>query len=253
LQTSHYAYLDVRLTGLGAQLEVEKDARERYVMLYSRLSELVDFFPDSVRPFLEWWIMKNDFENIKDVLAQMLGALKYEIWRPSVRVPKDELVDFVQGHEVGGLLDFLSASLEDFDRNDFEGLGNYQDLAYRLDKFYYGSFASKIPSKPDDELAWKLVHVVVDAKNANLVGRTVSPDKFYLPYGLLEANDLSNLKRLQEALTDRYNVRNRKELLGILRDACNDYNSDFARTIGFITYQEHLLEMVQKVEGQSPG
>lgn len=241
LQTSRYAYLDVRLTGLGVQLEAERDARERYVMLYSGLSELVDYLPEAVRPFLEWWMMKNDFENIKDTFAQMLGNLRYEIWRPSIRVPKDQLIGFSQTNEIDRLLDFLSRVLEDFDSHSFEGSKTYVDFAYHLDQFYYVGFASRVPSKPDNELAWKLVHLAVDAKNTNLLGRTKSPDRFFLPYGLLEVRDLLDAKRLSEVLAEQYGVRNPQELPEKMHDACSEYSSDFGKTMEFITYQEQSI------------
>lgn len=241
LEVGDYAYISARLTALEVELYSAKTKGDAYSIFYSKLSNLLSFFPDKVRPFIEWWVMRVDFENIKDVAAQIFGNVYYDISRPFIKLKKEVFLNIARSKDFSGFLDILSNNFEDFKKSDFENLRNYSDFAFSLDKFYFESFNNRLPSEPDTELAKRLVAVKVDLLNLNLIGRVKDPKKFFLPYGFLSIEDIKDKKRLFESLFEAYGVSSIEELKSYSINLCRSYNSSFASIMEFIVSHEYLI------------
>lgn len=242
LEVGDYAYINARLVALEVELYSTKAKREAYSIFYSRLSNLISFFPDKIRPFVEWWIMRVDFENIKDVAAQIFGDMRYDISRPFIKLKKETLLNVARNKDFSNFLEILSSNLENFKKSNFEDLRNYSDFAFSLDKFYFESFNDRLPNEPDAKLAKKLVATKVDLLNLNLVDRVKDPRKFFLPYGLLSIEDVKDKKRLSESLFELYGVSNKEELKSYYYSLCKSYNSSFSSIMDFIVSHEYLIE-----------
>jgi len=242
LEVGDYAYINARLTALEVELYSARTRRDAYSIFYSRLSNLISFFPDKIRPFVEWWIMKVDFENIKDVAAQIFGDIRYDISRPFIKLRKETLLNVARSKDFSSFLDILSNNLENFKKSSFESLRNYSDFALSLDKYYFESFNGRLPNEPDVELAKKLVAIKVDLLNLNLIDRIKDPKKFFLPYGLLSVEDIKDKKRLSESLFELYKVSSKEELKSYLYSLCKSYDSSFASVMDFIVSHEYLIE-----------
>ncbi|MBO3801070.1 MAG: V-type ATPase subunit [Thermoproteota archaeon] len=242
LEIGSFAYINSRLTALEVELYSAKTKKDAYYILYSRLSNLVDFFPDKIRPFIEWWIIRIDFENIKDVSAQIFGDIYYSFSRPFIKLKKEVLLNAARNKDLSGLLDVLSNNFENFKKDDFEGLKNYSEFAFGLDNFYFKSFEDRLPNEPDTELAKKLVATKVDLLNLNLVDRVKDKKKFFLPYGLLTIEDIKEKKKLSESLFEIYGVSNKEDLKSYYYNLCKSYDTNFASVMDFIVSHEYLIE-----------
>ncbi|MBO3799061.1 MAG: V-type ATPase subunit [Thermoproteota archaeon] len=242
LKIGDYAYVEARLTSLDAQLRSAKNREEACSMLYSGLSNLTDFLPGDVRPFVEWWILRNDLENIKDAAAQILGSIRYGFSRPFLRIRKETLSALVNNRDMVGLMDFLSKVFDGIRKEDFENLDCYGCFASSLDKFYFQRFSDFLPGKPDGELARMLVAVKVDLLNLRLLKRVKDLKRFFIPCGFLSIEDIANERKLDERMFELYGVRDRSGLQNYYRDICRNYDSGFAGLMGFIISHELLIE-----------
>lgn len=242
MEIGDYAYVEARLASLEAQLRKAGGSREAYFMLYSGLSNLVDFLPGDAKPFVEWWIMKNDFENIKDAAAQILGNIRYRFPKPFIKVRMEALLNPVRDKDMQSLLDFLSNVFDGFRKEDFESLIKYSDFALHLDRFYFKQFSNFLPKKPNDDLARRLIATKVDLLNLKLLKRVEDLERFFLPYGFLSIEDIMDNLRLSEKMFELYGARDRDELENYYYNLCSNYDSEFASLMGFIISQERLIE-----------
>jgi len=241
LETGNYSYVETRLTFLDTRLRSAEGERERLSILYSGLLNLIDFLPEDARPFVEWWILRNDFENIKDAIAQILGGVRYEFSRPFIRIRKERLLDIVSNGDITGLLGLLSDTFDGMRREDFENLVSYSDFASNIDKFYFSWFSNILPKKPDDELAKMLVAVKVDLLNLRLLKRVSDFERFFIPCGLLSVKDLMNEQKLAERMFELYGVRDRISFQNYYRSICKNYDSGFAGLMDFIVSHECMI------------
>jgi len=243
LETGNYAYVEARLTFLEAELSA-KEGKEARFTLYSGLSSLIDFLPTKVKAFVEWWIMRNDFENVKDAAAQILGGFKYEFSRPFIKVRREALLNLVGNRNMHGLFELLSSISEDFASRAFEGSATYSDFAFNLDRLYFEGFNNRFPKRPDGELARMLVALRIDLLNLNLFKRVRDLGRFFLPYGFLSVNDMRDENTLSEKLFELYGVKNVDELKSYYRGICMSHGSGFSNLMGFIILHEYSIEGV---------
>lgn len=242
LEIGDYAYIEARLTSLDTQFCSAKSREEACSIFYLGLSNLAGFLPEDVRPFVEWWILRNDFENVKDVAAQILGGIRYRFSRPFLKIKGEMLSDLANTNSMEGLLDFLSKIFDGIRKEDFENLNSYSCFAFNLDKFYFQRFSFILPKRPDGELARMLVAAKVDLLNLKLLKRVKNLKRFFLPCGFLSIEDVMNEKKLAERMFELYGVRNRNSLQNYYRNICRNYDSEFAEIMGFIISHECLIE-----------
>jgi len=241
LEIGSYSYVETRLAFLDAQFRSADNDRDRVFTLYLGLSNLIDYLPEDVKPFVEWWILKNDFENVKDAIAQMLGDIRYGFSRPFIRIKKETLLSLIISRDLTGLLDLLSSFYEGIRKEDFENLSSYSEFAFNLDKSYFQWFDNILPKRPDDELAKKLVTTRVDLLNLKLLKRVTDFKRFFIPYGLLSIEDIMNEQRLGERMFELYGVRDRVDLQNYYRNICKSYSSGFAGIMDFIVSHECMI------------
>lgn len=239
MEIGDYAYVETRLASLEVELAA-KERREARFTLYSGLSNLIEFLPAKVKPFVEWWILRNDFENVKDAVAQMLGGVQYGFSRPFIRIERGALIGVVKSRNMHDLLDLLSSVFEDFKKEAFENLTSYNEIAFNLDKFYFENFNDRLP-KSDEELARRLVALRADLLNLRLLKRVRDLKRFFLPYGLLSVNDIRDEEMLSERLFELYGVRSVDELKSYYRSICMNYGSAFAGVMSFIMLHEYSI------------
>ncbi|MGQ9596794.1 MAG: V-type ATPase subunit [Thermoproteota archaeon] len=234
MKTGEYAYLEVRLTSLDAKIHAVENKSEARSIFYLELLNLIDFLPEGEKTFVEWWIMRNDFENIKDAAAQIFGGIRYGFSRPFLKIRREEILHIVESGNVYGLLDFLP--------NTFEGFKNYCEFAFKVDMLYFQGFQDRFLKKPDEELTKKLVWMKIDLLNLRMLQRVDDLKRFFLPYGLLTVDDLKNNSKLPEKLFELYGVKSVEELEKHYYSFCANYDSGFAKIMGFIISYERFLE-----------
>ena len=241
MKAGNYSYIEARLSFLDVQFRSARDEKDKISILYSGLADLTDYLPEDSRPFIEWWILRNDFENIKDAIAQILGDIRYGFSRPFIRIKKEILINLVINRDINGLLDFLSSAFDGIRKEDFENLASYSDFALNLDRFYFQWFNNILPKKPDDELARMLVAIRVDLLNLRLLKRVTNLKRFFIPCGLLSAEDIANTQKLNERIFELYGVRDRTGLQNYYRSICKNYDSGFASIMDFIISHELMI------------
>lgn len=241
MESSDYAYIETRLAAIEVEMNSIRNKRERAMVLYSKLSQLLDYFPSSIKPFVEWWIMKVDMENLKDAFAQIIGDFSYSISRPYVKINKEYIIKYIKNKDIMGLIDFLSKFFEEFNKGKFENLRSYPEFAYELDSFYYGNFESRYPNdRRNFELSRSIVQMKVDLINLNLLGRLKS-SRYFLPFGLLSINHFKDKQSLEKGLFEIYGVKSIEELKERYYSICNEYDSYFARIMNTIISCEKLI------------